>query len=306
MRKVICFLLSLVVLLSLIISVMKITMQESILAIDIKEPNTNNDKTKNVIVIETSDNTTSETSNSSTDTFLTIKNDETLSSNVNSVEEADPIEESEVSNDENSEEESNEKDSKVEESETSEEEYNDEEEEYYNEDIYISVDMDLKTYADISAEDINMFLNKYTSPDSLLYDKGYAFALASDASGYNALFLVAVAINESGWEVSPLHASKNNPYSISMYDWDVEAGYVLGDTFSDGIINGAKWIADNYYDNGQTTIYQMQHGIEDHIYASDPNWENNVISIMQLMYFEIYNNDEYDETYTEEEDYEEE
>ena len=155
------------------------------------------------------------------------------------------------------------------------------------EEICISADMDLKTRINISAEDINRFLNKYTSSESLLHDKGDAFATASDVSGYNPLFLVAVAANESGWEVSPIHAEKNNPYSISMYDWDIEAGYKW-ESFSEGIINGAKWISDNYYENGQTTINLMQYGIEDHIYASDPNWADNITCIMQVMYSEIF------------------
>ena len=37
----------------------------------------------------------------------------------------------------------------------------------------------------------------------------------------------------------------------------VEVNKYGNDGMSNGIIEGAKWIADNYYDNGQTSLYTM-------------------------------------------------
>lgn len=148
---------------------------------------------------------------------------------------------------------------------------------------------DLKEKFDFTVEELNYFLDKYAdNEDSLLHHQGQAFYEAQEKSGYNAIFLIALAAQESGWNVSGLHANKCNPYSIAMYDWNPEEGYVMGDTYSDGIINGATWISNNYYDaKSQKTLYDMQHKVSDHIYASDPNWEYCIANIMQTIYNEI-------------------
>ena len=148
---------------------------------------------------------------------------------------------------------------------------------------------DLKEKFDFTVEELNYFLDKYVdNEDSLLHHQGQAFYEAQEKSGYNAIFLIALAAQESGWNVSSLHASKCNPYSIAMYDWNPEEGYVMGDTYSDGIINGATWISNNYYDaKSQKTLYDMQHKVSDHIYASDPNWEYCIADIMETIYNEI-------------------
>ena len=148
---------------------------------------------------------------------------------------------------------------------------------------------DLKEKFDFTVEELNYFLDKYVdNEDSLLHHQGQAFYEAQEKSGYNAIFLIALAAQESGWNVSSLHASKCNPYSIAMYDWNPEEGYVMGDTYSDGIINGAVWISNNYYDaKSQKTLYDMQHKVSDHIYASDPNWEYCIADIMETIYDEI-------------------
>ena len=148
---------------------------------------------------------------------------------------------------------------------------------------------DLKEKFDFTVEELNYFLDKYVdNEDSLLHHQGQAFYEAQEKSGYNAIFLIALAAQESGWNVSSLHASKCNPYSIAMYDWDPEEGYIMGNTYSDGIINGAIWISNNYYDaKSQKTLYDMQHKVSDHIYASDPNWEHCIADIMETIYNEI-------------------
>ena len=148
---------------------------------------------------------------------------------------------------------------------------------------------DLKEKFDFTVEELNYFLDKYVdNEDSLLHHQGQAFYEAQEKSGYNAIFLIALAAQESGWNVSSLHASKCNPYSIAMYDWDPEEGYIMGNTYSDGIINGAIWISNNYYDaKSQKTLYDMQHKVSDHIYASDPNWEYHIADIMETIYNEI-------------------
>ena len=50
----------------------------------------------------------------------------------------------------------------------------------------------------------------------------------------------------------------------------------MGDSVEEGIIEGAKWIKANYYDNGYTTLGAMKRAN----YATDPNWPYNITNIM--------------------------
>ena len=57
----------------------------------------------------------------------------------------------------------------------------------------------------------------------------------------------------------------------------------MGDTMEDGIINGAIWIKENFYEykDGQTTLHDMIHKYNNHFYASAGDaWINQIISIM--------------------------
>lgn len=143
---------------------------------------------------------------------------------------------------------------------------------------------DLATYANVSVDQMEILISRYTKnhSDSLFIGSAESFIKASKSTGLNPVFLFALAGQESGWKVSDIHRRKNNPYSINMIDSNINAGLTLGDTFNEGIINGAKWIKDHYYDNGQTSIYLMQYGNKR--YASDDNWMSAIISIMNNCY----------------------
>lgn len=284
MKKIIIVVANLMVVISLVSAILKIV-EENTLTININESdqNSQNSISKNVIAVKLSKQELSKDASINNEKYDTQEE-----SNIEDISELSDNEEDESTDiDENSiiESESND-DEELNLEEDSSEEYTDN-----YEYIYISKDTDLKTQINVTAEDLDNFLDKYTSEDSLLHNQGWAFIAASEASGYNPLFLLALAASESGWETSDIHAIKNNPYSISMYDWDIESGYNMGDSFSDGIINGSVWISDNYYDNHQCTLNQMQHSA-DHIYASDPNWENTVVSIMNDIYAYILTDEE--------------
>ena len=50
----------------------------------------------------------------------------------------------------------------------------------------------------------------------------------------------------------------------------------MGDDVDQGIINGAKWIASNFYNNGYTTLDDMQAGG----YATNQEWKYKIQSVM--------------------------
>jgi beta-N-acetylglucosaminidase len=103
------------------------------------------------------------------------------------------------------------------------------------------------------------------------------------------LFFFSLAGIESGWGTSSHHESLNNPYSMGMYGDGVHNGYSVGDSFADGVIEGAKYIYEHYYLNGQTTLYAMNHNGDHSFCAGDPNWEYQVASEMAYCSYLIDN-----------------
>lgn len=149
---------------------------------------------------------------------------------------------------------------------------------------YFTEWMDLQCRMDISEEQINTIIEYYTEeyPDSLFKGTAGAFIKASKKTGYDPIFLLSLAAHESGWEVSELHREKCNPYSIAMYDWDPYEGYTMGNTFAEGIVNGAMWVKENYYDKDCHSLWQMQNGYK--IYATDPNWLPSITKLIDESY----------------------
>lgn len=147
---------------------------------------------------------------------------------------------------------------------------------------------DLNNRMDITVNQMNFIIDHFLNGrDSELKNMGQAYIDASKKTGYDPVFLLALTACEAGWTVSNLHSSKNNPYSINMVDLNPSLGYTMGNTFYDGIVNGAIWIHENYYNNGGTSLYNMIYG--NIRYASSDRWIGNISYIMQESYNLILN-----------------
>lgn len=146
---------------------------------------------------------------------------------------------------------------------------------------------DLYNKNQITTEQMDTIINNWLNGrESELAGAGQAFIDAANETGYDPIFLLALAANESGWTVSSLHASKSNPYSIAMVDGNPGGGYNLGNTYYEGIVNGAIWINDNFYKKGNKNLHDM---IYKGNYASAKDkWINDVLWIMNKSYQMIY------------------
>ena len=154
---------------------------------------------------------------------------------------------------------------------------------------YYTMYMDLRNRENISVDQMNDLIDHWLrGRESKLKNQGEAFIKASQETSLDPIFLLALAANEGGWTVSPLHASKNNPYSINMVDTNPSQGYNLGDEYGEGIINGAKWIKKHYYDNGQNTLYSMIYGAKEYSSSKD-KWIGDILYIMEKSYNYILN-----------------
>lgn len=116
-----------------------------------------------------------------------------------------------------------------------------------------------------------------TSPFS---GQGQAFITASQESGLDPVFIFALASHESNFGRSKLATNKQNYMGIGAYDKSPYlSALTMGSTFEEGITANAKWIADKYYNQGQTTLSEMIYGKKTYSTSKD-SWINGVNSIM--------------------------
>lgn len=152
----------------------------------------------------------------------------------------------------------------------------------------ISVFTDLEARMDISEKEIGEIIDWWTEeevPGTTLKNPevATAFIYASQQTGLDPIFLLALAGQESGWGSSKLHYESCNPYSIGMQD-DGYLGLNFGDSYQESIIKAASWIRTEFYDAGLTNLYLMQYGDENKPYATDVNWGANIAEIMDQSY----------------------
>ena len=124
----------------------------------------------------------------------------------------------------------------------------------------------------LTAQQLNDWINSRASKDSLMRGQGETFMQAGAESGLDPRYLVAHAAWETAWG-SPTngYAKDGNFFGIGAFDNnpDNAKNYDLG------IIGGAKWIAENYYNKGDTNLQEMNKR-----YATDPNWAAGIAGTM--------------------------
>lgn len=129
----------------------------------------------------------------------------------------------------------------------------------------------------LNADDLNRIIDVWTEnhDDSVLKGHGESFILASQETGLNPIYILAHAIEESGVGTSYLAKTKSNFFGINAVDSDPSQAYAMGDSVTEGIIAGARWIKENYYNEGCTSLQAMKDGG----YASNDAWVMNIVSI---------------------------
>lgn len=135
----------------------------------------------------------------------------------------------------------------------------------------------------LSASQLNNWI-RATSPSSPFNGQGNVFMEAQKQSGLDARYILAHAALESGWGKSSIAKKYNNYFGIGAFDNDPNNAKNFSNSgLASGIINGAKWIAKNYYNSAykQTTLYKMRNNNGVHQYATDPNWHNKIANIMK-------------------------
>lgn len=139
-----------------------------------------------------------------------------------------------------------------------------------------------KTVDTLTAGQLNEWINANAPEGSLMYNQGEAFMEAGKVSGLDPRYLVAHAAHETAWGTSNIVKDKNNFYGIGAFDdtpYSSAHGY---EGAKAGIIEGSKFIAKDYYSQGQTTLSSMHRDPsgKGHNYATDPGWADKIANIM--------------------------
>lgn len=141
---------------------------------------------------------------------------------------------------------------------------------------------DLGKWKTITVDEMNKWIASKAPADSPFIGQGIVFIQAGQVSGLDPRYLLAHAALETGWGKSNIAKVKNNYYGIAAFDASPFKSAYSFDGFKAGIIEGAKWIAKNYYNGkyNQKTLHSMRWNNNVHQYASDPNWDTKIASLM--------------------------
>lgn len=138
-----------------------------------------------------------------------------------------------------------------------------------------------KTSNALTADQLDDWINSNTTKGSTMRGMGTAFMDAGKESGLDPRYLVAHSAHETGWGTSDISKDKSNMFGIGAFD---DSPYSSAHGYKnprDGIIKGAKFIADDYYSKGQTTLDKMRNNNGNHEYATDPGWATKIGATMK-------------------------
>jgi len=149
-----------------------------------------------------------------------------------------------------------------------------------------TINQDLGVWSPISETELNAYINSVAPSNSPFRNNASVFIKAGQESGLDPRYILAHAALESGWGTSKISRDKNNYFGIGAFDSSpYSSAYSFNSGLAAGIIGGAKWISNNYYNSsyGQKTLNQMRNNGGVHEYATDPEWHNKIAEIMDGM-----------------------
>lgn len=151
----------------------------------------------------------------------------------------------------------------------------------------LSIFTPLSSLANVTAKQIDDFINfrlrnNSNRDSSLMVGMGSVYLEAQQASGLNALYLIAHSALETGWGTSSILKDKYNYFGIGAFDSCPSTCASPFEGQKAGLIEGAKWISRNYVNhNGyqQITIDNMRNNNNVHQYATDEAWSVKIANI---------------------------
>lgn len=155
---------------------------------------------------------------------------------------------------------------------------------YYN----INSHTDLTVMNSITVDQMNKIIeywNQRSGGNSPFKNNGQIFIDAAKESGLDPVYILAHAGIESAWGTSYYAINYHNYFGIGAFDSDPDnATNYSNNGMRQGIIEGAKWIKENYYNQGQKSLYSMRYNNGYHEYCTSTTWVNSITDIIQTSY----------------------
>lgn len=155
---------------------------------------------------------------------------------------------------------------------------------YYNINSYT----DLSIMNSINVDQINKIIDYWdyhSGGDSPFINNGQIFIDAARETGLDPIYILAHAGLESAWGTSYYATNYHNYFGIGAFDYDPDNAMLYSNNeMRNGIIEGAKWIRENYYNNGQTSLYLMRYNNGYHEYCTSATWVDSITEIIQTSY----------------------
>lgn len=151
----------------------------------------------------------------------------------------------------------------------------------------INSNTDLAPMRTVTLSELNKILDYWSnvSGSNAFRGQGQVFIEASKQSGLDPVYLIAHAGLESKWGMSEIAQDKINYFGIGSYDHNPYHGsYTMGSSIEEGIVSGAIWISENYYKNGQTSLYSMRYNNGFHEYCTSDSWVNSITELIITSY----------------------
>lgn len=158
----------------------------------------------------------------------------------------------------------------------------------------ISVFTPLNSKATVTSTMFDQYLlTKRSSGTSKMEGMGEVYIKAGQATGLNPIYIFAHSALETGWGTSDVVKEKNNFFGIHAFDENIQAAITYRSP-EEGIIDGAKWISQEYTHRSQLnttwakhdqpTLDSMLNNNGEHEYAADKTWPYKIADIAQDFY----------------------
>ena len=160
----------------------------------------------------------------------------------------------------------------------------------------VDFNMVLNEPSGLSLDDYKIILSSQVQDTNNVFKDNYkAFYDAEQKYGINGIFLIAIAIHESGWGKSTIAVDKHNLFGFGAYDSSPYESAITFDSYAEGIDIVAAWLISNYLNPAGTVLrtgdiatgryYNGANVTGVNVrYASDSDWCTKVFATMQSLY----------------------
>jgi beta-N-acetylglucosaminidase len=162
--------------------------------------------------------------------------------------------------------------------------------------LSVKMDMKLNKPSGLTREDFIKVLSGNSSDKNKIFeDNAEFFYEVEQKYNVNGIFLAAIGIHESNWGTSNISTQKKNLFGFGSYDDSAYESSADFDSYQNGIEKVAKALAKEYLNEPGTVIFDNITALGTYYngptitgvnvrYASDSNWSNRILSIMELLY----------------------